>query len=360
MVDLLSLPAELVESIATCTPPEDLPALRLTCKEVHSAVQRPFVKAHFREKTFMLPSSGSMQALVAISRHSIFGKAMKKVNLMALRVRDPKPARSDQVLLRVQRAEARGSPQLGALIRLIRHQRCLQQQISDEQDDYYSECQWTTPLIEALRNFKSTSCNMFVDWQECREYSGITRNAACGRMHIERMLGMGFLLHTFMIGGRDESVWDGLRTVDIAIDQYTRYEPTDHDVAQRMLDFMAGARLVEHLSLRCVADPADTRHDQFDAFTAMAQLPSIRHIWFGGALPDAGILVEFCQRHRDTLKQVVCTANLHEWTPRFSAARAALEQTAPWVSLLVKDVYRNMAIVNENDGYIHKPLVMDL
>ncbi|KAK3626052.1 hypothetical protein LTR56_020065 [Elasticomyces elasticus] len=300
-------------------------------------IQHPFVKAYFREKTFMLPSLDSMQALVAISRHPIFGKAMKKINLMALRVRDLKPAGSDQILRRLQRAEARGSTQMGALIRLIRHQRRLQEQISDEQDDYYSDCRWTTPLTQALRNFKSTSCDMFVDWQECREYSGITRNAACGRMHIERMLGvsdcminvpvddhqgieflmaidqggcplagfgcgghssgMGFPLHTFMIGDRDQRVWSVLRTVDIAIDQYTRYEPTDHDVAQRMLDFMAGAQLVEHLSLRCVADPADTRHEQFNAFTAMAQLPSIRHIWFGGALPDTGILAEFCQRH---------------------------------------------------------------
>ncbi|KAK5733226.1 hypothetical protein LTR17_009832 [Elasticomyces elasticus] len=212
-----------------------------------------------------------MQALVAISKHSIFGKAMKKINLMALRVRDPKPAGSDQILQRVQRAEARGSTQMGAPIRVIRHHRRLQQQISDEQDEYYSDCQWTTPLIQALRNFKSTSCDMFVDWQECREYSGITRNAACGRMHIERMLGvsdcminvpvddhqgieflmaidqggyplagfgcgghssgMGFPLHTFMIGDRDQRVWSALRTVDIAIDQYTRYEPSDHDVA---------------------------------------------------------------------------------------------------------------------------------
>ncbi|KAK5738701.1 hypothetical protein LTR17_005833 [Elasticomyces elasticus] len=333
-----------------------------------------------------------MQALVAISEHPIFGKAMKKVNLMALRVHPPKPPLDYRERYHA-RQEAEG--------RVMRSDpRRLQQRISNEQDKYYSDCRWATPLIQALTNFKSTSGTMFVDWHECREHAGLKRNGACGRTHIERLLGrtdcmmsapvedrqgieflmaidqggcpligfgsaghkggLGYALRSLMSGTRNQIVWDGLRTVNIAVDQQDMDDEMDPDLLQCVLDFMAGASLVEHLSLRCMTEPSYTREDQFDHFAATMQLPRIRHIWFGGALPEIGILIGFCQRHRDTLKQIVCTADLSEWTPRLHATRTRLEQSAPWVTLLVQDMYENMVIVNEKDGYIHKELVKDV
>ncbi|KAK5675082.1 hypothetical protein LTS10_012156 [Elasticomyces elasticus] len=338
-----------------------------------------------------------MQALVAISIHPTFSKAMKKVNLMALRVHAPMLPRSHRDRFHAQQEDAKRTPEERAL---FADRRRLQQRISHEQDEYYSDCKWTTPLIQALKNFKDKYCALFVDWQVCHEYAGRKRNEACGRKHIERLLGktdcmikasvddqqvveflvaidqggcplvgfgsaghpggLGSPLRSFLPGTRNQSVWDSLRTVDIAIDQQDMDDEMDPDLPECVLNFMAGAPLVEHLSLRCMADPSDTREDQFDDFAAMMHLPSIRHIWFGGALPETGILIGFCQRHRDTLKQIVCTADLSEWTPRLHAARARLEQSAPWVTLLVEDMYENMVIVNEKDGYIHKELVKNV
>jgi hypothetical protein len=76
---LLDLPPELFELIALHLPPEDLPSLRVTCRDAASKVYRAFVRAHFRNPCYLLNDESSLDCLFDLSCHPVFAKTIKQL-----------------------------------------------------------------------------------------------------------------------------------------------------------------------------------------------------------------------------------------------------------------------------------------
>ncbi|THY81530.1 hypothetical protein D6C95_09081 [Aureobasidium pullulans] len=79
---LLSLPNEVITMI--CTDDEisakDICAIRITCKELHAIVEKDFAKRYFKDP-FVMITRESLQALVDICKHPVFGPHVRKVRL---------------------------------------------------------------------------------------------------------------------------------------------------------------------------------------------------------------------------------------------------------------------------------------
>ncbi|TIA31228.1 hypothetical protein D6C78_09075 [Aureobasidium pullulans] len=79
---LLSLPNEVITMI--CTDDEisakDMCAIRLTCKELRAIVEKDFAKRYFQDP-FVMMTRESLQALVDICKHPVFGPHVRKVQL---------------------------------------------------------------------------------------------------------------------------------------------------------------------------------------------------------------------------------------------------------------------------------------
>ncbi|THW54365.1 hypothetical protein D6D20_10266 [Aureobasidium pullulans] len=86
---LLSLPNEVLTMI--CTDDEisakDMCAIRLTCKELRAIVEKDFAKRYFQDP-FVMMTRESLQALVDICKHPVFGPHVRKVQLLN-RLHDP-------------------------------------------------------------------------------------------------------------------------------------------------------------------------------------------------------------------------------------------------------------------------------
>ena len=76
---ILTLPLKIFEHIAELAQPEDLTALRLTCKEAAANSQRPFAKAFFTKRAFLLSDEESLRTLLTIAEHETFGRTMETV-----------------------------------------------------------------------------------------------------------------------------------------------------------------------------------------------------------------------------------------------------------------------------------------
>ncbi|KEQ88201.1 hypothetical protein M438DRAFT_310271, partial [Aureobasidium pullulans EXF-150] len=80
---LLSLPNEVITMI--CTDDEisakDMCAIRLTCKELRAIVEKDFAKRYFQDP-FVMMTRESLQALVDICKHPVFGPHVRKVQLL--------------------------------------------------------------------------------------------------------------------------------------------------------------------------------------------------------------------------------------------------------------------------------------
>ena len=78
---VLTLPSELLELIAEHAEPADLLALRRTCRDTAAATFRAYTKAHFTHKIFVVDCPRSMQNLLSISEHTVYGTSLEKVTL---------------------------------------------------------------------------------------------------------------------------------------------------------------------------------------------------------------------------------------------------------------------------------------
>lgn len=84
---LLSLPNEILtmvcadENLST----HDLAAIRLTCKELNAVATKEFAQRYFRDP-FVMMSRESLEALIKICKHPIFGPQVQKVQLLNARV----------------------------------------------------------------------------------------------------------------------------------------------------------------------------------------------------------------------------------------------------------------------------------
>ncbi|CAD0081702.1 unnamed protein product [Aureobasidium vineae] len=83
MTNLLSLPTEILCQIAQHVPTKDLKHMRLVCKSLHNAANRPFGIAYFANRRHVL-SRGSIKALLEIVTHSGLGPYVSSVTMIAL------------------------------------------------------------------------------------------------------------------------------------------------------------------------------------------------------------------------------------------------------------------------------------
>ncbi|TIA39407.1 hypothetical protein D6C83_06389, partial [Aureobasidium pullulans] len=59
---------------------KDMCAIRITCKELHAIFEKDFAKRYFQDP-FVMMTRESLQALVDICKHPVFGPHVRKVQL---------------------------------------------------------------------------------------------------------------------------------------------------------------------------------------------------------------------------------------------------------------------------------------
>ncbi|KAK5722339.1 hypothetical protein LTR15_005568 [Elasticomyces elasticus] len=301
---MLDLPPELIELIALAVLPDDLLALRQTCHIIRDGVQHTFVQTNFTEKTFLLPCAKSMQALVDISKHNTFRKAIKKINFVVQWLRSSQP---EQLLL-AQRKDTHSREQRAQTRDLIRRH----EQAYSEQRRYYSHSDWSFALEEALQNFSESPGSISIEFAN----AWTARASACGTRRLKRLSadptltigpipdahGATFLrtivrglcpisnfAATGLVWGLDlplklikvdpgpqptPTLFAGLRALDIFVDHQCWQHGAAEDV-QRVFGFFGGARTVEHLTLRTIS-PTST--DTFDGFANTAHELTLKHV----------------------------------------------------------------------------------
>ncbi|KAI5238668.1 hypothetical protein E4T43_07264 [Aureobasidium subglaciale] len=103
---ILSLPNEVLamvfaDKILSAT---DLAAVRVSCKELHAIATKEFAERHFQDP-FVMVTEESLEALVEICRHPVFGPQVKKVQLLSAHVN--KYLLSDRAMALVDGVDAR-------------------------------------------------------------------------------------------------------------------------------------------------------------------------------------------------------------------------------------------------------------
>ncbi|KAK3620199.1 hypothetical protein LTR56_023545 [Elasticomyces elasticus] len=183
---LPDLPPELIELIAQQACPEDLLALRTSCRAVYHGLQRTFADVHFPEKTFLLPSPESMDMLAEISKHPTFGTRLKKINIHVLMI-SPKNHYWD-----LRHAQSKGLEVVTRDRRLsLREGRRLYPGTAEDHRQYWIAQGWQAPLVEALRNIKKSrgSVSLALKYYQSSKSYRVLTTAICGRKVIERRLG---------------------------------------------------------------------------------------------------------------------------------------------------------------------------
>lgn len=80
---VLSLPTELLCQIAECVDSTDLGNVRLVCKPLRDAANRPFGIAHFKNRRHVLTQE-SIEALLGIVTHPTFGAYVDSISMIPL------------------------------------------------------------------------------------------------------------------------------------------------------------------------------------------------------------------------------------------------------------------------------------
>ncbi|KAK5739781.1 hypothetical protein LTR17_005067 [Elasticomyces elasticus] len=333
---LLAIPLELIEQIALVVPPDDLLALRRTCRLIRDGVQLTFVQTNFTDKTFLLPSPESMQALVNISKHAQYGKAMKQISFVDLQ---PRPRRT-------------GKKTISRDNKLRR---------------YYERHRWSPALTEALRNFKDCPGSMSIAFGNGFK----TRQSPCGmrkldsngdkgpkKLKVDEDMGAEFFraivrgscpITSFAAPGMREGISDfvdlvdpelrlatptlfaNLRALDVFLDEDTWFDGDNQD-AGPLLDFFNGAPALEHLTLR--NSPRSSSHKIYNSFLRAVDLPRLGRLSFYGSFPDAKYIVRFSKRHESTLKHVEgMDLDEMDWGDRLNPVREAMASQMPSIKL---------------------------
>lgn len=302
---ILRLQPELMEVVATHAPPEDLLALRLTCRDIHGKVQRTFAHIHFTEKAFLLTSERSMRALEDISRHAVFGKQMEKVILVAHTV---PCGRLDEH----RRASLPNGRPGGSREERIKYRegRKTHQLLLLEHGKYWDRSKWRFPLAEALVNFNRSQSSIKLSFSDQR---GAVSPSPCGKKHLQRVLGYSDCFQPVNGGGtgiplsafRDIALGDGgvprsflcLRTLEIRV--ATRYgnppEATDVDA---FTAFLNNASMITGLSLS-----NEGGWSRLSEIHKRMRLTALEEVSLNSWV-DVDDLVGLLKRHRATLKRV--------------------------------------------------------
>lgn len=80
--NLLSLPPQIMEAVANQLPQEDLPSLRLVCRDINSKITRSFEQRCIADKRVVVGSPRSMQNLENLSNHPRFGNILQRITLV--------------------------------------------------------------------------------------------------------------------------------------------------------------------------------------------------------------------------------------------------------------------------------------
>ncbi|KAI4726660.1 hypothetical protein E4T49_05544 [Aureobasidium sp. EXF-10728] len=81
---LISLPNEILTMICANLSAKDLGAIRLLCKETNPTATTEFATRYFKDP-FVMMSKESLEALVEICKHPVFGPQVRKVQLLSAR-----------------------------------------------------------------------------------------------------------------------------------------------------------------------------------------------------------------------------------------------------------------------------------
>ncbi|KAK4953996.1 hypothetical protein LTR10_008600 [Elasticomyces elasticus] len=178
---LLLLPPELIELIAEYLPPSsDLLALRSTCRDVESHTRRTFAQANFQAKAFLLCDRQSMQALVDIARHPVFGKLLRSITLAAWRVLD---SEDDYHVRDKHFARSRLNAQGRDMWLDFRERRVAHARILEDHQRYWDSRHWLSQISDTLRTLAESG-------QSLQQLAFAWRNgAACGSKRLENVLG---------------------------------------------------------------------------------------------------------------------------------------------------------------------------
>lgn len=79
--NILTIPPEVFELIATNAARADLLPLRLVSRETSQRVFRTYLKAHFTERAFLLSSEESLRTLLAISQNEVLARSLTRIDL---------------------------------------------------------------------------------------------------------------------------------------------------------------------------------------------------------------------------------------------------------------------------------------
>ncbi|KAK5728265.1 hypothetical protein LTR15_001400 [Elasticomyces elasticus] len=319
---ILKLPAELTEAIADDVDAADLRALKLTCRYLNTNVQRAFIRAHFTEQSFILASPERMQALVDVTQHEVYGKVIRKLNLLVARLPKERPSRHEPY---GHRATAKEQPPRDRSTRAQKRDVApLYEATFKKQERYWNLGEWKATLRKALLNLATTTTGISI---EVRRNVYMLRSA-CGLQALKQQLEQddcleGFnnnlgpeLLQTISENWskqHDVGLFSSLRTVDVDTSQ-------KDDLVDLIVAGLGCALTLEHFTVR-VDNSWLQRTGYNQALAGTVHLPKLREFGVSGSYPDPQHLAAFCTRYCKTLKRLTMCGDTAGTYPQAVANR---------------------------------------
>ncbi|KAK3658750.1 hypothetical protein LTR56_001621 [Elasticomyces elasticus] len=335
---LLTLPAELMEAVADNVSAADLRALKLTCRLVNTNVQRAFVRAHFTEQSFILSSPQSMQALVDITKDKVYGKVIRTLNLLALKIPKSPPYAQGRY---GRRRAAEGQPDPDRDTRIQKPLREALQQIKTSTDGISINLINTTAELRSACGVRALES--ILGQADCLSEIGSYQSAIPTLLHAISEGGcplVGFRFsdpRAIIIAGdwsqqHHPGLFNGLRTVDIGF--RVGLNPID------LLAIRLGcADHLEHLIVR-TGLWWQKYTDYSPVLETTAELSKLREVEIIGPYPEPRHLAAFCTRYGKTLKRLTLSGapvHIHEQNQvRREQARTAVEKA--WSAAGIKGI----------------------
>ncbi|KAK4544234.1 hypothetical protein LTR36_004444 [Oleoguttula mirabilis] len=343
---ILRLPPELMENVAAHVPVEGLAGTQI---DVQRHQQQDFYVSlpAFTDKTFLLAYPKSMQALVDISQHTVFGKCLKRVRLLTLEIitaREDEHTRGPSAV-RKSRDDRRRH----------RETRQIHYGLSEEQRSYMQSSKWRHLLWHALTNYKANNPDTGI----CLEIDAIQNIGApspTGEKNLERKLGyQGCLAISSYPGPNLETtLWKVLldaycpvleltmnaSNIDVPLDFFNTNIPHNQGFAaafdrMRKLDtsvhtpYNRGATLqdarqasmqafadllskLSHLEVVVLTNRAydwDEGNKLMKIISSYAYMPALQSLELHGSYTGVCDLVSFVSRHKHTLRALEASIN---------------------------------------------------
>ncbi|KAK5742088.1 hypothetical protein LTR17_003596 [Elasticomyces elasticus] len=185
---LVNLPAEIIEQIAGLLPKPDLSTMRATCHVLAANSQRPYIRANFMAKRFLLADSWSMQALVDISCHPVFSKTMMSVELVPWMLLETNVRE-----FHARRKESGLPASVCAHKQWIEYERVR----AEQEQQFTSITSWQSCLSKALKNFNASGAKLSIAFDEqdcaiCWASQDTHCSTACGEIRLGHAVGWDY------------------------------------------------------------------------------------------------------------------------------------------------------------------------